>query len=199
MGTDLAAYPHRWWLLRKKNRLRGFIVREKSGLRGFFQEQCHVISKTIVHFVCSLTNLQLESQWQGILAHTLCTFPGHRDVLMDLCGGFFVGFSLLVFFFFFFFLGGGGGGGGGGYFFLILFYFPFFVGVIVTLPYASRFIVTCIFSATLLRVLVFSLKISSLVVLGVSLFSHCCSTWSWVSSSWWHGSILHVLSGYLFL
>ena len=81
---------------------------------------------------------------------------------------------------------------------VILFYsiLPFFVGL-VTLPHVSRFIVTCIFSAALLRVSVFSLKISSLDVLGVFLFSHCCSTWSWVSSSWWH--ILHALSGYLFL
>ena len=68
------------------------------------------------------------------------------------------------------------GVGGGGYFYLYsILFFLLFVGL-VTLPYVSRFIVTCIFSATLLRLSVFSLKISSLVVFGVSLFSHCCST-----------------------
>ena len=86
---------------------------------------------------------------------------------------------------------------GGGVIIFILFCFSFFLWGLVTLPHVSRFIVTCIFSAALLRVSVFSLKISCLVVLGVSLFSHFCSTWSWVSSSWWH--ILHALSGYLFL
>ena len=132
--------------------------------------------------------------------HTLCTFPGHRDVLVDLYGGFLWVFPccwcfffffcfVLLFFLFFFFCGGGG--------IFILFYFSSFLWGLVTLPHVSRFIVACVFSAALLRVSVFSLKISSLVVLGVSLFSHCCSTWSWVSSSWWH--ILHVLSGYLFL
>ena len=74
-----------------------------------------------------------------------------------------------------FFLADGWLGGGGGVF-LFLFYsiFPSFCGVsYLTL---CRFIVTCIFSATLLRLSVFSVKISSLVVFGVSLFSHCCST-----------------------
>ena len=99
--------------------------------------------------------------------------------------GFFGFFSLLMVVFFFLLL----------LFYSFLFYL-FFVGL-VTLPHVSRFIVTCIFSAALLRVSVFSLKISSLGVLGVFLFSHCCSTWFWVSSSWWH--ILHALSGYLFL
>ena len=125
--------------------------------------------------------------------HTLCTFPGHRDVLMDLYGGFLWGFFLAdgVFFLFFFIVFF--------FFIVILFYsiLPFFLVGLVTLPHVSRFIVTCIFSAAFLRVSVFSLKISSLDVLGVFLFSHCCSTWSWVSSSWWH--ILHALSGYLFL
>ena len=93
--------------------------------------------------------------------------------------------------FFFFF------GGGDIIIIFILFYFSFFLWGLVTLPHVSRFIINCILSAALLRVSVFSLKISSLVVLGVSLFSHCCSTWSWVSSSWWH--ILHASSGYLFL
>ena len=61
--------------------------------------------------------------------HTLCTFPGHRDVLMDLYGGFLWGFPccwclfalffvLLFFFFFFFFFFGGGG-----IIIFILFYF----------------------------------------------------------------------------
>ena len=51
--------------------------------------------------------------------HTLCTFPGHRDVLMDLYGGFLWVFFLAdgVFFFFFF------------YCYFILFYFTFFCGV----------------------------------------------------------------------
>ena len=88
-------------------------------------------------------------------------------------------------------------GGGGGYYYFYSILFSFFLWGLVALPHVSNFIVTCIFSAALLRVSVFSLKISSLVVLGVSLFSHCWSTWSWVSSSWWH--ILHALSGYLFL
>ena len=94
----------------------------------------------------------------------------------------------VVFFFFW---------GGGIIIIFILFYFSFFLWGLVTLPHVSRFIINCILSAALLRVSVFSLNISSLVVLGVSLFSHCCSTWSWVSSSWWH--ILHASSGYLFL
>ena len=123
-------------------------------------------------------------------------FPRSQGCPYGLVRWVFVGFSLLMFVFFFFFFGGGGGGGGGIVIF-ILFYCSFFLWWLVTLPHVSRFIVTRIFSAALLRVSVFSLKISSLVVLGVSLFSHCCSTWSWVSSSWWH--ILHALSGYLFL
>ena len=107
------------------------------------------------------------------------------------CGFFVVFLLLLLFFFFFFFFFWGG------YYYFYSILFSFFLWGLVALPHVSRFIVTCIFSAALLRVSVFSLKISSLVVLGVSLFSHCWSTWSWVSSSWWH--ILHALSGYLFL
>ena len=115
--------------------------------------------------------------------HTLCTFHGPSPyglVQWGFCVFFLTGVVSLGLFFYF-----------------ILLYFSFFLWGLVTLPHASRFIVTCILSSAILRVSVVSPKISSLVVFGVSLFSHCCSTWSWVSSSWWH--ILHVLSGYLFL
>ena len=136
---------------------------------------CHCPAYIHTYIHCVLSPVTGMSLWT-------CTvgFCGFFSLLM-------VGFFFLLFFLLFFFLL---------LFYCILFYLFFSVGL-VTLPHVSRFIVTCIFSAALLRVSVFSLKISSLDVLGVFLFSHCCSTWSWVSSSWWH--ILHALSGYLFL
>ena len=72
------------------------------------------------------------------------------------CGVFSLLMAVFFYCYFFFF-----------YCYFILFYFTFFLVGLVTLPHVSRFIVTCIFSAALLRVSVFSLKISSLDILDV--------------------------------